>query len=87
MKHSEIDYTAGDIDATLSMSSWSYIPRDSDPEFDGIVRQVNRASSLPALAFRTGRKCDKKKAVLSPLENGFSHCYIPLCATKSVLNH
>ncbi|XP_071149799.1 uncharacterized protein KIAA2012-like isoform X30 [Mytilus edulis] len=50
----EIDYTGGDIDATLSINSWSYIPKDTDPEFAGIVNQMNRASSLPGLPFRSG---------------------------------
>ncbi|CAC5381455.1 unnamed protein product [Mytilus coruscus] len=50
----EIDYTGGDIDATLSINSWSYQPRDTDPEFAGIVSQMNRASSLPGMPFRSG---------------------------------
>jgi hypothetical protein len=49
----EIDLTGGDIDATLSMNSWSYLPRDTDPEFAGVISNVH-SSSLPGMPFRSG---------------------------------
>lgn len=42
----EIDYTSGDIDATLSISSWSYAPRDQDPEI-GVLKKTSSLQSLP----------------------------------------
>ncbi|KAK3082961.1 hypothetical protein FSP39_010092 [Pinctada imbricata] len=44
----EIDYTSGDIDATLSINSWSYLPRDSEPEFEGI-KKSSSVKSLPII--------------------------------------
>ncbi|XP_071149772.1 uncharacterized protein [Mytilus edulis] len=61
----EIDYTGGDIDATLSINSWSYIPKDTDPEFAGIVNQMNRASSLPGLPFRSDENSKEFTMLLS----------------------
>ncbi|XP_033728902.1 titin-like isoform X5 [Pecten maximus] len=40
----EIDYTSGDIDATRSMKSWSYMSRDNDTE---IMDVVAKCKSLP----------------------------------------
>nr|XP_034301535.1 titin homolog isoform X8 [Crassostrea gigas] len=42
----KIDYTSGDIDATLSISSWSYAPRDQDPEID-VLKKTSSLQSLP----------------------------------------
>ncbi|XP_061188991.1 titin homolog isoform X2 [Saccostrea echinata] len=42
----KIDYTSGDIDATLSISSWSYAPRDQDPELNDL-RKTSSLQSLP----------------------------------------
>ncbi|XP_052080451.1 titin homolog isoform X5 [Mytilus californianus] len=61
----EIDYTGGDIDATLSINSWSYQPRDTDPEFVGIVSQMNRASSLPGMPFRSDENTKEFTQLLS----------------------
>jgi hypothetical protein len=35
------------------MNSWSYIPRDTDPEFAGVISNVH-SSSLPGMPFRSG---------------------------------
>nr|XP_022320388.1 titin homolog isoform X11 [Crassostrea virginica] len=44
----EIDYTSGDIDATLSISSWSYAARDQDPEINAL-KKTSSLQSLPNL--------------------------------------
>lgn len=44
----EIDYTSGDIDATLSISSWSYAARDHDPEINAL-KKTSSLQSLPNL--------------------------------------
>ncbi|XP_078324772.1 uncharacterized protein LOC111122773 isoform X5 [Crassostrea virginica] len=45
---SKIDYTSGDIDATLSISSWSYAARDQDPEINAL-KKTSSLQSLPNL--------------------------------------
>ncbi|XP_060069867.1 titin homolog [Ylistrum balloti] len=40
----EIDYTSGDIDATQSMKSWSYMSRDNDTD---IIELAAQSTSLP----------------------------------------
>ncbi|XP_021368961.1 titin homolog [Mizuhopecten yessoensis] len=42
----EIDYTAGDIDATQSIKSWSYLSRDIN-DTDIMDLMVNKSTSLP----------------------------------------
>ncbi|KAK3771227.1 hypothetical protein RRG08_009709 [Elysia crispata] len=52
---SEIDYTSGDIDATMSIYSWSYAPRenDLDPE-TGVIDHASSVRSLPSLRLDRG---------------------------------
>ena len=49
----EIDYTSGDIDATVSMRSWSYTSREPEVEFNGLAGAVSM-QSLPGLGLDGG---------------------------------
>ncbi|XP_056011459.1 titin homolog isoform X25 [Ostrea edulis] len=57
---SKIDYTSGDIDATLSINSWSYAPRDQDPELNDL-RKTSSLQSLPNLEDSANSKVSEKE--------------------------
>lgn len=59
---SKIDYTSGDIDATLSISSWSYAPRDQDPEI-GVLKKTSSLQSLPNIEDSARSKVSEKEIV------------------------
>lgn len=58
----KIDYTSGDIDATLSISSWSYAPRDQDPEID-VLKKTSSLQSLPNIEDSAKSKVSEKEIV------------------------
>lgn len=43
----ENDYTSGDIDATVSIHSWSYAPREADSDL--VSAQEENEKSLPGI--------------------------------------
>ncbi|XP_078324774.1 uncharacterized protein LOC111122773 isoform X7 [Crassostrea virginica] len=59
---SKIDYTSGDIDATLSISSWSYAARDQDPEINAL-KKTSSLQSLPNLEDSARSKVSEKEIV------------------------
>ena len=60
--HTEIDYTSGDIDATMSIHSWSYAPKGEEGEF-GLVK-AGSVRSLPGLSYDGGRFGDSNMAAV-----------------------
>ena len=61
----EIDYTSGDIDATMSIHSWSYAGRGEEGEF-GLVK-AGSVRSLPGLSYDGGRFGDNNMAAVRVL--------------------
>ncbi|XP_035824075.1 titin homolog [Aplysia californica] len=55
MHKREIDYTSGDIDATMSIHSWSYTAREPEQEFSGGAGPAS-VRSMPGLQLDAGVK-------------------------------
>lgn len=76
--YTEVDYTAGDIDATLSIHSWSYEPRDT-LKADSVISLpiIPKGASWPLLApllTLTRRLCHMTHVLLQVCSQCFFTC-------------